>query len=113
MKVIDVYEGYFAANGRFNGVERRGAKTALTAESDCGQIKYTAGVTFFPHRDETDFAVSYDACFEKVLFAGAGRRSKKRDSEFLKSFRAEIDSLAEANGAKVLWELPIAPERRG
>lgn len=33
MKVTDVYEGYFAAEGTFNGVKRGGAKTALTAEN--------------------------------------------------------------------------------
>ncbi len=113
MKVTDVYEGYFAAEGTFNGVKRGGAKTVLTAESDSGNIKYTAGVSFFPHRDKEDFAVSYDAYFEKTLFCGAGRRGKKRETELLKSFRAEADALAAENGAKIFWDSPIAPERFG
>ena len=34
MKVVNVYEQYFAARLDYNGVPRRGAKVMLTATSD-------------------------------------------------------------------------------
>lgn len=36
MKVIDVYQQYFAGKCVFHGVERRGADVRLTAISDAG-----------------------------------------------------------------------------
>ena len=79
MKNVDVYEQYFSAECTFNGVERRGAVVWLNAESDSGTIRYEVGGTFFPHRDDEDFAVSYDACGLKELLRTQGRRTKKRD----------------------------------
>ena len=52
----------------------------LISNSEAGFITYKAAVTFFPHIDDEDYAVSYDAYFEKELFSGKGRRSKKRES---------------------------------
>ena len=52
--VVNVYEQYFAAEGAFNGVERRGALVMLVSDSEAGTICYRAAVTFFPHRDEED-----------------------------------------------------------
>ncbi len=72
--VINVYEQYFAAEAIFSGVERRGALVMLISDSEAGAICYKAAVTFFPHRDDEDFAVSYDACFEKELYRAPGRR---------------------------------------
>ena len=113
MKVVNVYEQYFSAELVFNEVERRGAKVALIATSDEGNIKYEAGVTFFPHEDEEDFAVSYDAYFTKELYSAPGRRAKKREAKLVESFRQEIDSLAEQAGGKVFWDRPLLEARMG
>ena len=79
MSPINVYERYYAAEAEFNGVPRHGALVMLVADSDAGNIKYEAAVTFFPHNDEEDYAVSYDAYLSKVLYEAKGRRSKKRE----------------------------------
>lgn len=113
MKVVNVYEQYFSAELVFNEVERKAALVMLIATSDNGTIKYEAGVTFFPHRDEEDFAVSYDAWFVRELYAGPGRRSKKREQKLMETFREEIDSLAEQAGGKVFWDQPLREARMG
>jgi hypothetical protein len=64
---VNVYEQYFEGDLMANGVLRRGALVMLIADSDAGNIRYEAAVTFFPHRDEEDYAVSYDAYFSRVL----------------------------------------------
>ena len=113
MKVIDVYAQYFAARLEYDGVLRRGALAKLTATSDAGSISYEVSVTFFPHRDEEDFAVSYDACFTKELYAAPGRRSKKREQQLMEGFRAEIDALAKLGGGEVFWDQPLGEARLG
>ena len=110
---INVYERYYSAEAEFNSVPRRGALVMLIADSDAGNIKYEAAVSFFPHRDEEDFAVSYDAYLSKVLYEAKGRRSKKREEALLQTLTSEIDQLAEAIGGKVLWDQPLREERRG
>ena len=110
---INVYERYYSAEAEFNSVPRHGALVMLIADSDAGNIKYEAAVSFFPHRDEEDFAVSYDAYFSKVLYEAKGRRSKKREEALLQTLTAEIDEMAETIGGKVLWEQPLREERRG
>jgi len=110
---INVYERYYTAEAEYNGVPRRGALVMLVADSDAGNIKYEAAVTFFPHNDEEDYAVSYDAYFSKVLYEAKGRRSKKREEALLQTLTAEIDEMAETIGGKVLWEQPLREERRG
>ena len=109
MATINVYEQYFAADCTYNGVRRRAALVALISDSDAGMITYEASVTFFPHRDEEDYAVSYDACFVKELYQAKGRRSKKREKEFLESgtFKDEIDRLAAEHGGRVAWDEPL------
>ena len=67
MKNVDIYKQYFSAECTFNGVKRRGAVVWLNAESDSGIIRYEVGVTFFPHKDDEDFAISYDASFNSFL----------------------------------------------
>ena len=62
---VNVYEQYFKARLDYGGAERRAALVMLTAESGQGEIRYEAAVSFFPHRDPEDFAVSYDAYFSK------------------------------------------------
>ena len=113
MATINVYERYYAAEAEFNGVPRHGALVILVADSDAGNIRYETAVIFFPHRDEEDYAVSYDAYLSKVLFEAKGRRSKKREEALMKNFQNEIDQLADTIGGKVLWEQPLREERRG
>lgn len=110
---VNVYEQYFEAEHVKNEVERRAALVMLTSDSGGGEISYKAAVTFFPHRDEEDYAVSYDDWFEKELYAGRGRRSKKREAKLLETFREEIDALIEEDGAVVFWDKPLMEERRG
>ena len=110
---INVYEQYFGADLAASSVQRRGALVMLIADSEAGRIRYEAAVTFFPHRDEEDFAVSYDAYFSNVLFDAPGRRSKKREEKLLLGLRKEIDALAEQAGGAVLWEEPLREARRG
>ena len=111
--VVNVYEQYFAAEGIFNGVERRGALVMLVSDSEAGTICYCAAVTFFPHRDEEDYAVSYDAFFEQELYRAPGRRSKKREAALLEQLPTEIDALASVHGARVIWDHPLREARRG
>lgn len=112
MAVFDVYEQYFAAEHEANGRARHAALVKLTADSEAGQIRYTASATFFPHDETDDFAVSWDDAFEVELFAGKGRRSKKREATYLEDFRASVDALVEPAGAKVFWDEPLREARR-
>lgn len=104
---IDIYRKYFEADCVFNGVKRKGALVTLTSRSGGGEITYAAAVSFFPHVSQDDFAVSYDAYAEKVLFSGKGRRSKKRESAFLGELEAHVDEAAAEIGGKVYWDRPI------
>ena len=110
---INVYSQYFEAEGVFSGVERKGALVLLVSDSEAGNISYRAAVTFFPHRDDEDFAVSYDAYFEKELYRAAGRRSRKREAALMEQLRPAVDDLAAENGAIVLWEQPLGEPRLG
>ena len=110
---LNVYEQYFAAQAEYNGVPRHAALVMLIADSEAGQIRYEAAVTFFPHNDEEDYAVSYDAFFEQELYRAPGRRSKKREAALLDQLPAEIDALASAHDARVLWDRPLREARRG
>lgn len=110
---VNVWERYYAAKAEKNGVPRRGALVMLIAESEAGRIRYEAAVSFFPHKEEDDFAVSYDAYLSSVLYEGAGRRSKKREGALLAGLPAEIDRLSAGIGAQVFWDRPLREERRG
>ena len=110
---INVYEQYFGADLAASGVQRRGALVMLIADSEAGHIRYEAAVTFFPHEEENDFAVSYDAYYSTVLFDGPGRRSKKREEKLLQGLPGEIDALAAAAGGEVRWDRPLRAARRG
>ena len=113
MATLNVYEQYYAADLVANGVPRHAASVMLIVDSESGQIRYEAAVTFFPHNDEEDFAVSYDAYFSKVLYEGKGRRSKKREQTLLESFREAIDTLAHEAGGEVYWDCPLREARWG
>ncbi|MCQ2969510.1 MAG: hypothetical protein MJ191_05260, partial [Clostridium sp.] len=58
---INVYQRYFEANLEFKGSKRHGASVMLISESEAGNIKYTAAVTFMPYENAQDFRVPYDA----------------------------------------------------
>lgn len=113
MKTIDVYKQYFAADCIFNDVERRGTAVWLTAESDSGTIRYEVGVTFFPHRDAEDFAISYDACVLKELFRAKGRRSRKRDEQYLAQVRTAADEIAASMNGIIFWDEPLNEAQYG
>ena len=113
MATINVYEQYFVAEAEYDGVPRRGAKVMLIATSEEGNIRYEAAVTFFPHRDEEDYAVSYDAYFSKVHYEAKGRRSKKREEALMQEFQQIIDELAQEAGGTVHWDKPLREARRG
>ena len=113
MKTIDVYKQYFEAECVFNGTARRGAAVWLTAESDSGNIKYEVGVTFFPHTDDEDFAISYDACAIKELLNTKGRRSKKRDEECMAQVRAAADEIANSMNGIIHWDKPLNEAQYG
>ena len=113
MATVNVFEHYFSADAEFNGVPRHGAKVMLIATSEEGNIRYEAAVTFFPHRDEEDFAVSYDAYFSKVLYEAKGRRSKKREEALMQEFQQHIDELAQEANGTIYWEKPLREARRG
>ena len=113
MANIDVYKQYFEANCVFNDVERKGVVVWLNAESDCGNIRYEVGISFFPHRDAEDFAISYDACFQKELVRTKGRRSKKRDAEYLAQVKTVANTLAESLNATIFWDKPLNQAQYG
>ena len=72
MKVIDIYSRYYEAECSHNGRDRHAALVKLTATSDEGQIAYEYSVSFFPHDDPEDFAVSYDAYSQRKYSAAKG-----------------------------------------
>ena len=113
MATINVYERYFEAEGVFNGVERKGVNVLLISDSEAGHIRYEVAVSFFPHVSEDDFAVSYDAYFSKVVFEAPGRRSKKREQQFMEIIQEEADSLADEANGKIFWDKPLIEVRRG
>ncbi len=104
---IDVYRRYYEAACDYAGVPRRAALVTLTSDSEAGQIRYTAAAAFFPHRDPEDFAVSYDAIAETLLYEGKGRRSKKREAALLEGLQAAVDEAAAPLGAQVFWDKPL------
>lgn len=107
MKVIDVYKQYFEAECVYNDVPRKGVVVTLTATSDCGEIKYEVGLSFFPHRDEEDYGISYDAYGSKEIYNARGRRSKKREAEFLPKVQEYADVIAGEMNGKVFWDKPL------
>ena len=114
MKVVDVYRQYFAARCVFNGVERRAVCVTLTAASEAGTIRYEAGVSFFPHVDDEDFAVSYDAFASRELYAAPGRRAKKREAALMQdNIRPAADALAADLGAEIYWGQPLREAQYG
>lgn len=110
---IDVYRRYYEAACDYAGVPRRAALVTLTSDSEAGQIRYTAAAAFFPHRDAEDFAVSYDAIAETLLYEGRGRRSKKREAALLEGLQTAVDEAAVPLGAQVFWDKPLGEAQLG
>ena len=110
--VINVFERYYKAKADFSGIKRNGALVMLTSDSQAGLITYKAAVTFFPHKDDEDFSVSYDAYFEKELYSAKGRRSKKKEASFLEELGKVIDDIAKEHDACIIWDEPLTDERR-
>lgn len=113
MKVIDVFKQYISAQCVFNGIERKAAVVTLTAASDSGMITYEVGVSFFPHRNESDYAVSYDAYASRVILSEKGRRSKKRDAAMLGMLRETADGCAAELGGTIFWDKPLREAQMG
>jgi hypothetical protein len=113
MATLNVYEQYFAADCVANSINRHGALVMLTVTSEEGNVRYEAAVTFFPHIDETDYAVSYDAYYADVLYDAPGRRSKKREAQLLETLREDIDVLAARANAVIYWDQPLREARFG
>ena len=112
MAVVNVFEQYYSAEGTFGGTERRGALVMLISDSEAGHIRYEAAVSFFPHRDEEDYAISYDAYYSRVLYEAPGRRSRKREAQLLDSLKETVDSIASEAGGRVYWDRPLREARR-
>ena len=110
---FDVYKRYYAAECVYNEVERKGAVVTLTVTSEGGEVAYEYTLSFFPHQDPEDFAVSYDAYASREMYHAKGRRSKKREAVYVDMLRQEIDKLADSLGGTVNWDEPLGPERRG
>ena len=110
---VNVYERYFSAEHEAGGVPRRAALVMLISDSEAGHIRYEAAVSFFPHRDDEDFAVSYDAYASKELYCAGGRRSKKREAEYLDAIRDAADELARSLGGAIDWDKPLREARYG
>lgn len=113
MKVIDVYKQYFAADCMYNTVQRNGVVVTLTATSDSGMIKYEVGLSFFPHRNEEDFGISYDAYVSKEIYNAKGRRSKKKEAVFMEQLRTVADDAAAELGGRIFWEQPLVEAQYG
>lgn len=110
---INVYEQYFKAKAVCSDVKRNGVRVALTSDSSGGMIRYEVSVSFFPHRDETDFAVSYDAYSSVTVYEGKGRRSRKREKVLLEGIRQEADALAASLSGTIFWDEPLIEARFG
>ena len=113
MKVIDVYKQYFSADCKFNTVQRNGAVVTLTSTSDCGMITYEVSVSFFPHRDAEDFAISYDAYAIKEIYNAKGRRSKKKEEIFMEQIKEHADTAAAELEGTIFWDKPLREAQYG
>lgn len=113
MSAINVWERYFRAEHAANGAERRAALVMLIAESENGMIRYQAAVTFFPHRDAEDFAVSYDDYHAITLYEAPGRRSRKREEKLLTEVCSALEQALEGQNARIFWDEPLREARRG
>ena len=108
---IDVYEAYFKADALVNGIQRRAVKACLTCVSGEGNVSYDISLAIFPHVDEEDYAVGYDAFLTRNVYQAKGRRSKVREAKILKTFQARCDAMAKEIDANIDWECPLREAR--
>ncbi len=113
MKDIDVFEQYFEADCVYNGIARHAAAVKLNMTSEEGNITYKVCVIFFPHNDETDYLVTYDAYGEKILYEAKGRRSRKKDEQYLAVMPETAQKIAADMGGKIFFDKPLIEARRG
>ena len=113
MATINVYERYYEADLMANGVQRNGALVFLISDSEGGMIRYEAAVTFFPHKSADDYAISYDAYYNEVLYESKGRRSPKREKMLLSTLEQHINALAVKAGGRIFWDRPLREEKLG
>ena len=113
MATINIYEQYFEAKGNFHGVERHAVKVMLMSDSEAGHIRYEIALSFFPHRDEEDFCITYDAYFSRVVYDAIGRRSKKRETELMKHLRELANSMSSEALAFIDWDKPLGDAKWG
>ena len=57
--------------------------------------------------------MSYDAEASREIYAGKGRRSKKREAVLLKEREGVCDELAAELKGKVFWDSPLREIRLG
>ena len=110
---INVYQRFFEAELDYNCVKRRAASVLLISDSEAGNIKYNASVAFMPHQDDEDFRVPYDAYFTKTIYEDRGRRSKKKEKQFIEDLPKYVDELATEVEGKIFWDKPLSDERLG
>ena len=108
---IDVYQQYFAAKAEVNGIERRACSVLLQSDSENGEITYRVIVNLFPHRDEEDYGITYDAYYEEVIYQGKGRRSRKKEKMYREEMlRPVAERLIEGIGT-IEWDRPLREAR--
>ena len=113
MTTVNIYQQYFGASAEYSGVRRNAVDVKLVSESGGGNIEYSLQISFFPHAEPEDFAISYDACFSRVLYSGKGRRAKKREAELMEKIRDVATELATEHGAVIDWDAPLIEARLG
>ena len=113
MTTVNIYQQYFGASAEYSGVRRNAVDVKLVSESGGGNIEYSLQISFFPHAEPEEFAISYDACFSRVLYSGKGRRAKKREAELMEKIRDVATELATEHGAVIDWDAPLIEARLG
>lgn len=110
---VNVYLRYYRADCVCSGIQRNAALVLMRAVSDEGQLKYVVSVNFFPFNAPDDFAVSYDAVWERTVFERPGRRSKKREAALMEAFEQTCDELAALAAGRIFWDQPLTEARLG
>lgn len=111
MKVVDIYSQYFNGSCTYNNIDRHAAIVALEVVSDEGNIQYLVRVNFFPHNDEEDYLVTWDALAEETIYSAKGRRSKKKEQAFMEMVKPVADKLAEQLNGTIDWDNPLREAR--
>ena len=108
---VKLFSQYFCSEGCLNGTERRGVELNLISDSEAGMITYSAQAVFFPHTDDEDWAVTYDAEKTDIIYSGKGRRNKKKEAAYLEKRIEIFNKIAQDLNMKILWEKPLTEPR--